>query len=279
MFKQVMKLLVILYVILNFVVVPVCAQTGTATTYIQTTDTIKNKMKVEIWSDVMCPFCYIGKRKFENALTQFADSNTIELEWKSFQLNPDMVTDTSKNINEYLAVHKGVSLDEAKRMNDYVTNMAKQVGLEYNFDKAVVANSFNAHRFSHFAKQHGKQDAAEEKLFSAYFTEGKNTDDLAVLMQLGEEIGLDTVALKAVLESDAYADEVRGDITEAMQLGVRGVPFFVFDRKYAVSGAQDSKVFLQTLEKSFEEWRATHPAPAFEMVGDGPSCEPGKDCE
>jgi predicted DsbA family dithiol-disulfide isomerase len=274
-----MKPLVILYITLNFVIVPVCAQTGAATNNIQITDTIQNKMKVEIWSDVMCPFCYIGKRKFETALTQFADSNNIELEWKSFQLNPDMVTDTSKNINEYLAVHKGISIEEAKRMNDYVTNMAKQEGLEYNFDKAIVANSFNAHRFSHFAKQNGKQDAAEERLFSAYFTEGKNTDDIDVLMQLGEEIGLDTVALKAVLESDAYADEVRGDVTEAMQLGVRGVPFFVFDRKYAVSGAQDSKVFLQTLEKSFEEWRAVNPAPAFEMVGDGPSCEPGKDCE
>jgi predicted DsbA family dithiol-disulfide isomerase len=274
-----MKLLVILLTTLNFVIVPVCAQTGATTKYLKTTDTIQNKMKVEIWSDVMCPFCYIGKRKFETALTQFADSNTIELEWKSFQLNPDMVTDTTKNINEYLAVHKGVSIDEAKRMSDYVTDMAKQVGLEYNFDKAVVANSFNAHRFSHFAKQHGKQDQAEEKLFRAYFTEGKNTDDLAVLIQLGEEIGLDTVALKAVLESDAYADEVQGDVTEAMQLGVRGVPFFVFDRKYAVSGAQDPQVFLQTLEKSFEEWRATHPAPAFEMVGDGPSCEPGKDCD
>ncbi|KAB2917765.1 MAG: DsbA family oxidoreductase [Bacteroidetes bacterium] len=236
-------------------------------------------MKVEIWSDVMCPFCYIGKRKFEAAMTQFADSNNIELEWKSFQLSPDMVTDTSKNINQYLAEHKGISIEEAKRMNDYVTNMAKQVGLEYNFDKAIVANSFNAHRFSHFAKQHGKQDEAEEMLFRAYFTEGKNTGDLDVLAQLGAEIGLDTAALKTALESDTYAQDVLADITEAMQLGVRGVPFFVFDRKYAVSGAQDPAVFLQTLDKSFEEWRKANPQPAFEMVGDGPSCEPGKDCE
>lgn len=236
-------------------------------------------MKVEIWSDVMCPFCYIGKRKFETALTQFADSNNIELEWKSFQLSPDMITDPTKNINEYLAVHKGVSIDEAKKMNAYVTEMAKKEGLVYNFDKAIVANSFNAHRFSHFAKQYGKQDEAEEKLFSAYFTEGKNTDDQAVLLQLGEEIGLDTGALKTVLESDAYADDVRGDITEAMQLGIRGVPFFVFDRKYGISGAQDSQAFLETLEKSFSEWREANPKPAFEMTAEGNTCEIGKDCD
>lgn len=237
-----------------------------------------NRMKVEIWSDVMCPFCYIGKRKFETAMTQFADSNNIEVEWKSFQLNPDMVTDPSKNISEYLAEHKGVSIDEAKKMNAYVTEMAKNEGLEYNFDKAIVANSFNAHRFSHFAKQHGKQDEAEEKLFSAYFTEGKNTDDQAVLLQLGEEIGLDTEALKIALDSGRYADEVREDVTEAMRIGVRGVPFFVFDRKYGVSGAQDSQVFLNTLEKSFSEWREANSKPAFEMTGEGDACEIGKDC-
>ena len=235
-------------------------------------------MKVEIWSDVMCPFCYIGKRKFETAMTQFADSVNIEIEWKSFQLNPDMVTDPSKNINEYLAAHKGVSIDEAKRMNDYVTNMAKNEGLEYNFDKAIVANSFNAHRFSHFAKANGKQDEAEEKLFKAYFTEGKNTDDLEVLLQLGQELELDTTELRKVLESDTYANDVQGDIIEAMRIGVRGVPFFVFDRKYGVSGAQDSQVFLNTLEKSFEEWRLANPKPAFEMTAEGDSCEIGKDC-
>lgn len=279
MLKQVLSRFVILIILILSIGLPVNAQTDRAISdKTQQKDTL-TKMKVEIWSDVMCPFCYIGKRKFEAAMTQFADSNNIELEWKSFQLSPDMVTDTSKNINQYLAEHKGISIEEAKGMNDYVTNMAKQVGLEYNFDKAIVANSFNAHRFSHFAKQHGKQDEAEEMLFRAYFTEGKNTGDLDVLAQLGAEIGLDTAALKTALESDAYAQDVLADITEAMQLGVRGVPFFVFDRKYAVSGAQDPAVFLQTLDKSFEEWRKANPQPAFEMVGDGPSCEPGKDCE
>lgn len=217
-------------------------------------ETTQSKMKVEIWSDVMCPFCYIGKRKFEQALSQFPEKDNIQLIWKSYQLSPNMKTNPDKNINQYLAEHKGISLERAKEMNDHVTNLAKQVGLVYNFDTAIVANSFNAHRFSHFAKHSDKQNEAEEKLFAAYFTEGKNTDDIQTLLDIGMEIGLDKSVLKTVLESDRYADEVKADIYEAHQIGVRGVPFFVFDRKYAVSGAQDSSVFLQTLEHSFAEW-------------------------
>ena len=218
-------------------------------------NTEKNKMKVEIWSDVMCPFCYIGKRKFEAALNQFPEKENVQLIWKSFQLSPDMKTDPGKNINQFLAAHKGISLQEAKHMNDRVTQLAAKVGLVYNFDTAIVANSFNAHRLVHFAKHHGKQNEAEEQLFKAYFTDGKNTDDISTLIQLGAEIGLDTAALKTALETNMYAEDVKADIYEARQIGVRGVPFFVFNRTYAVSGAQESPVFLQTLEKSFAEWR------------------------
>ncbi len=207
-------------------------------------------MIVEIWSDVMCPFCYIGKRKFERALEQFPGKDTVQLIWKSFQLAPDLKTDPDKNIHEYLSVHKGVSLEEAKRMNDYVTSLAKKVGLVYNFDQSIVANSFNAHRFSHFAKHYGKQSEAEEKLFRAYFTEGRNIDDNATLIQLGSEMGLAAATLKSALENGEYADEVRKDIYEAHQVGVRGVPHFFFNRKYVVSGAQESQVFLQTLEEA-----------------------------
>jgi predicted DsbA family dithiol-disulfide isomerase len=210
-------------------------------------------MQVEIWSDIMCPFCYIGKRKFETALKQFEHNEDVEIVWKSYQLSPGMETDPTKNINQFLAEHKGISEERANQMNAYVTEMAAGVGLKYNFNKTVVANSFNAHRFAHFAKQFGKQDEAEEKLFSAYFTEGKNLDDIEVLIQLGVEIGLDSSALRAALESGKYADEVMSDIKEAEQLGVRGVPFFVFDRKYGVSGAQDSRVFLETLQKAYAE--------------------------
>ncbi|HTE27949.1 DsbA family oxidoreductase [Flavitalea sp.] len=211
-------------------------------------------MKVEIWSDVMCPFCYIGKRKFEQALAKFPAKDNIELIWKSFQLSPEIKTDPSKSIHQFLAEHKGMSLEQARQMNDQVTQMAAIVGLVYNFDKSVVANSFNAHRFAHFAKANGKQNAAEEILFRSYFTNGKNIDDYATLVQLGTDIGLNAEDLSKALETGRYADEVRKDILEAQQIGVRGVPFFVFDRKYAVSGAQETSTFLQALESAYQEW-------------------------
>lgn len=236
------------------------------------------KMQVEIWSDVMCPFCYIGKRRFEKALQQIPGKENIEITWKSYQLSPDMETDPSKNINQYLSEHKGISREHAEQMNDQVTRMAAGEGLVYNFDKAIVANSMNAHRFSHFAKQYGKQNEAEELLFRAYFTDGKNTDDQNTLIELGNEIGLDPVKLKSVLESKQYTDEVRADILEAQQIGVRGVPFFVFDRKYAVSGAQESQAFSQVLEKSFDEWKAQNPILNLE-VSEGQVCTPDNGCQ
>lgn len=209
----------------------------------------QKKIQVEIWSDVMCPFCYIGKRKFETALAQFPGKDNVEITWKSFQLSPDMKTDPGKSSDQYLSEHKGISLEESRRLHDHVTQLAKQVGLVYNFNKAITANSFNAHRFTHFAKEHAKQHEAEELLFRAYFTEGKNIDDHATLMQLGKEIGLDKVSLQTALTNNTYADVVHTDIEEARKIGVRGVPFFLFNRKYAISGAQDSAVFLQALEK------------------------------
>lgn len=138
-------------------------------------------------------------------------------------------------------------------MNDHVANIAAQAGLTYNFDKAVVANSFNAHRFIHFAKQYGKQSEAEEKLFAAYFTEGKNIDDAPTLIAIAAEIDLDAAKLTNVMGSGAYAKDVLADIQEAQELGIRGVPFFVLNRKYAISGAQETAVFLDTLEKAFAE--------------------------
>lgn len=228
-------------------------------------------MKVEIWSDVMCPWCYIGKRKFEKALEQFPQKDRIEVEWKSFQLNPDMETDPSKNIIDYLVEAKGITADHATQMLDNVTNVAAEVGLEYHMDKAVLANSFDSHRFIQFAKKNKKGDEAEEQLFHAYFTEGKNTADHDTLIDLGVKIGLDAGAVKSVLDSNQYADEVRKDVYEAQQVGARGVPFFVLDRKYAVSGAQQSDTFLGALQKSFQEWEKENPAP-IQTYAQGDSC-------
>ncbi|MDQ3111512.1 MAG: DsbA family oxidoreductase [Bacteroidota bacterium] len=209
-------------------------------------------MKIEIWSDVMCPFCYIGKRKFEKALSEFEGKEKVQVEWKSFQLNPDMKTDISKNVNQHLSETKGISLEQAKEMTSRVTEIAKEVGLNYNFDKAIVANSFDAHRLIQFAKRKELGDQMEEALFKAYFIDGKNTADHSTLLSLAVETGLEETETKAILESGIFADEVEADIELAGQIGVRGVPFFVFDRKYAVSGAQAPEVFLETMKKAME---------------------------
>src|SRR6202012_401117 len=235
------------------------------------------KMKVEIWSDVMCPFCYIGKRRFENALQNFGHKAQIEVEWKSFQLNPNLETDPDININQYLADIKGISIDDARSMNDYVTNMAAGVGLTYDFDKAVVANSFNAHRLSHLAKKHGLGEAAEEALFKAYFTEGKNIDDKDTLIELGVSIGLNIDEVIQTLNSHDFADAVKHDIDEAQHLGIRGVPFFVMNNKSGVSGAQAVPVFSETLEKSFAEWQQENPKPKLTII-EGESFTPDGDC-
>jgi predicted DsbA family dithiol-disulfide isomerase len=237
---------------------PLTSCNGHSQTSIQTINPKKEimsseKIKVEIWSDVMCPFCYIGKRKFETALAQFKDKDKVEIVWKSFQLNADLKTDPSKNTIQHLAESKGWTMEYTISTVQYVMEMAEGVGLHYDFNKAVVANSFDAHRLIQFAKSKDKGDAAEERLFKAYFTEGKNTADHTVLLQLGKEIGLEETELKQVLDSDAFAKEVKNDIQEAEKIGVSGVPFFVFNRKYAVSGAQDPEVFLKSLIKASEE--------------------------
>ncbi len=230
-------------------------------------------MKVEIWSDVVCPFCYIGKRNFENALKSFSPKGEVEVVWRSFQLDPSVKTTPGQSLHEYLAERKGFTPDHARQMNDHVTNVARQAGLSFNLDKAVVANTFDAHRLIHLAAKHGLQDAAEERLFSAYFSEGKNVGNLDTLVQLGTEIGLDAEEIKRVLQSDAYAEEVHADQYGAQQVGARGVPFFVFNNKYAVSGAQPSEVFAKALQKTWEEQRIVSMPEA-----DGGFCTPDGVC-
>ncbi len=208
-------------------------------------------MKVEIWSDVMCPFCYIGKRRFENALKNFEYTDEVEITWRSFQLNPDMETDPDANINEYLAESKGWSLDQARQMNQQVTDMAADEGLEYNMDQAVVANSYDAHQLLQFAKDRGKADEIEESLFEAYFTDGKNIANHQTLISLAEDVGIDPTEVKSILDSKKYADSVKHDIQLAQNINITGVPFFLFDRKFAVSGARETEVFLKALKQSW----------------------------
>lgn len=240
--------------------------------------TMENKMKVEIWSDIVCPFCYIGKRKFESALERFSDKGQVDIVWKSYQLEPNMPAAPGKSVYQLVADKHNVSLVQSKAMHEQLTQTAKGVGLVYNFDKAIPVNTHKAHELIQFAKAYGKQSQAEEALFRAYFTEGRNINDLSVLFQIGTTLGLDDGLLQDALENGNYAGKVQDDISEALKIGVQGVPFFVFNRKYAVSGAQDTDAFLETLEKSFAEWQKDNPQSKLEII-QGKACTPGGECK
>jgi predicted DsbA family dithiol-disulfide isomerase len=235
-------------------------------------------MKVEVWSDVMCPFCYIGKKHFEEALEKSEFKNKVELAWKSFQLDPSIINGQTPDYAGYLGKRKGLLPAQVNQMLQGVTEMAAKAGLAFNLDKAVVANSFDAHRLSHLAIKYKAQNLVEELLFKAHFTEGKDISDHNVLSEIGEQAGIPRTETEATLTGKTYAKEVLNDIEEAQHLGIRGVPFFVFNRKYAVSGAQPADVFFDTLAKSFREWQEENKSGGFEM-NEGPSCDTDGNCK
>jgi predicted DsbA family dithiol-disulfide isomerase len=210
-------------------------------------------MRVEIWSDIVCPFCYIGKRRYEEALAQLPYRDEVETVYRSFELDPNAPVKADRDLHDSLAAKFGISREQAKDMNDQVTEQARSVGLTYNLDQAVPTNTFDAHRLTHLAAKHGKMVEMTERLFQAYFTEGKHIGDRQVLAELAADIGLDPAVVSEALDSSSYTDEVRADEREAAQLGIRGVPFFVINRKYAVSGAQPTEVFIRALEKARSE--------------------------
>lgn len=212
-------------------------------------------MRVDIWSDIRCPFCYIGKRKFEKALESFSNKDSIEIVWHSFQLDPGLKTQPGLHTYDYLAQIKGMSRDQVVQMHDHVKQSAEEVGLTFDFDRAVVANSFHAHRLLQLARLHNRADAAEEHLFRAHFTEGKNIDDIPTLKKIGLAIGLEEAEVSETLSSQRFADKVQEDEIMARHIGIRGVPFFLFNNRFAVSGAQPPEVFLQTLEKAWADAR------------------------
>ncbi|MDW0110527.1 DsbA family oxidoreductase [Sporosarcina aquimarina] len=220
-------------------------------------------MKIEIWSDFVCPFCYIGKRKLEQALDEIKGKDRIEIEFKSYQLDPDTPKYNGQDFYESMGAKFG-GAGKAKQMMVSITDQAKEVGLEFNFDTMKPTNTFDAHRMTKFAKVHGKDAGLAEKLLYANFTQSKDVGNEEVLVELAVEAGLPKEEALAVASNpEAYADEVRADIEEAKQLGVTGVPFFVFNRKYAISGAQPKEAFVQALEKVLEEEK---PVSAFENL-------------
>jgi predicted DsbA family dithiol-disulfide isomerase len=211
-------------------------------------------MEIKIWSDVRCPFCYIGKRKFESALENFTHKNDIKISWKSFQLDPNLKTDPTISTIDYFVENKGVSAEQAEQMLSGAAQMGAESGLTLDFENSVLANSFNAHRLIQMAKSKGLGNEIEEALFKAHFEQAKNIDSQEELIEVGSSIGLDSKEVEKMLKSDDFAYEVKQDELEARNIGVRGVPFFVFNDKFAVSGAQSPEVFLQNLDKAWEEF-------------------------
>lgn len=206
-------------------------------------------MKVEIWSDVVCPWCYIGKRRFESALARFDGATGVEVEWKSFQLNPHQPVGAAEPLETHLAHKMGVGEDQVRAMNDRVVALAAAEGLEYHFETYRVVNTFDAHRVLHLAKSHGLGTQAHERLLRAQLVEGELLEDPETLVRLVAEVGVPEDAARAVMAGDDFADAVRAEIREAAGLGISGVPFFVFDRAYGVSGAQEADVLLNVLQR------------------------------
>ena len=237
------------------------------------------KLLVEIWSDVICPFCYIGKRKFESALAQLPQRDQIEIIWRSFQLQPDTQTDLTRNAVRHLAEKKGWTLDVTRQVITDVTARAGLVGLVFDYERTVVANTFDAHRLAHYATTKGKGDAMHEQLFQAYFCDGHNIADHARLTTLAVDIGLPADEVRKVLRSDRFAADVERDLDQAAQFGINAVPFFVFNRKCAVSGAQDSAIFLQALQQSLADWTDTTASSSPQPAAAGDVCDGQGSCD
>ena len=214
-------------------------------------------MKVEIWSDVVCPWCYIGKRRFETALARFEHRDRVEVEWRSFELDPTSESEHSPSQGpdhaDRLAAKYGMSRAEAEQAMARTAAAAAAEGLEFRMDRALHSNTFDAHRVIHLAAQHGRQGEVKERLMRAYFTEGEPVGDRDALVRLAVGAGLDRADVEKVLDSDEHADAVRSDEAEARALGINGVPFFVLDRKYGVSGAQPPEQLLAALEQAWAE--------------------------
>ena len=207
---------------------------------------------IDIWSDIACPWCYIGKRRLESALETFGQNPanpSVTVTYHSFELSPDTPVDFEGNEVDFLVGHKHISPDQARAMLDQVTAIAKSVGLDYDFDAMAHTNTVKAHQLLHLAKAHGVQREAKERLLRAYFVEGRHVGRVADLAELGAEVGLDPVEVTRVLEADELLSAVHEDQRQAQRLGISGVPFHVVDGRYGVSGAQNPEAFVQVLEQ------------------------------
>lgn len=231
-------------------------------------------MKIEVWSDYVCPFCYIGKRRLEEGLKQSGLEGKAEVEYKAYQLDPNTPVASDRSLLEGLAAKFNVSMSEAENMMKNIAEQAKTVGLHYQVNKMKSSNTMDAHRLAKFAKQHGKEAQVTERLLHGYFVEGEQIDTEEVLLAVAKEAGLDAEQTKAMLNSDDFTDQVQADIEEAREIGVQGVPFFVVNRKYAISGAQSTEAFVEALEKIAKEEGIQ---PSLQVLGGdgGGQCDDG----
>ncbi|WP_256842778.1 DsbA family oxidoreductase [Ornithinimicrobium cryptoxanthini] len=211
-------------------------------------------LKVDIWSDIACPWCYIGKRKFERAVEEFsADGREVEVEYHSFELAPDTPVDFEGSEVDFLVAHKGMPAEQVEQMLSQVSSIASSVGLDYDFESMQHTNTVRAHQVLHLAKGKGLQVELKERLLKAYFEQGRHVGRAEELADLAAEVGLDRDEVLSALESEEFLPDVRADIAQARTYGISGVPFFVLDRKFGVSGAQETTTFVQALGQAWDE--------------------------
>jgi predicted DsbA family dithiol-disulfide isomerase len=229
-------------------------------------------LQVEIWSDIACPWCYVGKRRFEKALVGFPYRDAVRVHWRAFELDPSApaVRDSQSSYAARLAKKYATALPQAEKMLDNMTQVAAADGLDFHFERVQSGNTFNAHRVLHLAGERGVQDAVKERLLRGYMTEGEAIGQSDVLLRLGSEAGLDADEVSGLLAGDLYAAEVRADEQRARSLGIQGVPFFVLGGRFGISGAQPAELILGALQ---EAWTQTNPALEL-SVAEGSVCGP-----
>ena len=227
-------------------------------------------MKIEIWSDIVCPFCYIGKKRLEQALASFPHRDEVEIIWKSYQLHPQFPQDAAGiPAVEYIKNAKGLTKEETLAMMQQVQSIGKSLEIDFDFEKSLIVNTLNGHRLIHFAQEHGLGNILKERLLKAHFSEGVDVNDTNTLVNLAAEVGMDKKEIQEMLHSDRFTYEVSQDIQEGVNLGLRGVPFFVFNQKFGIAGAQPLEMFEQTLRQAYEDAKTV----IIMNDNEGPSCD------